>query len=455
MNIPSCLVAALLTLTCTTSQADAGAPPAGTTWWKGNLHTHTLWSDGDDFPETVVAWYKKHGYHFLALSDHNVLSQGPKWVNPRTYRYFRGFGEEKLADYLGRFGDAWVEVREVDAALRARLLPLPATGGHMARRPPDGDMQLGDTLVRLKPLSEYRCLFEEAGRFLLIQSEEITAAFSVHVNAINIIDFIQPPAGEDPEETMRLSVNAVYAQRAATGQPMFPHVNHPNFRWAITGEQLARVEQARFFEVYNGHPQVNNAGDAVHAGLDRMWDIILTLRLAELDLDLLYGLATDDAHNYGVSGTDHAAPGRGWVMVRAAFLTPEHLIKALEAGDFYASTGVTLRDVSFDGRRYAIEIEPEAGVTYRTEFIGTRKGYDRHREPVLGDDGRRLEVTQRYSDDIGKVLAVIEGTRASYELSGDEWYVRARVVSSKPKANPYADDEPWEVAWTQPVRPAK
>ena len=26
-------------------------------WWKGNLHTHTLWSDGDDFPEMRLATY--------------------------------------------------------------------------------------------------------------------------------------------------------------------------------------------------------------------------------------------------------------------------------------------------------------------------------------------------------------------------------------------------------------
>jgi len=45
-------------------------------WWKGNLHTHTLWSDGDDFPEMVVDWYKSRGYDFLALSDHNVLQEG-------------------------------------------------------------------------------------------------------------------------------------------------------------------------------------------------------------------------------------------------------------------------------------------------------------------------------------------------------------------------------------------
>jgi hypothetical protein len=64
-------------------QATNGAPiPKG--WYKGNLHTHTLWSDGDDYPEMVVNWYKSHGYQFLALSDHNILLAGEKWVEVRT-----------------------------------------------------------------------------------------------------------------------------------------------------------------------------------------------------------------------------------------------------------------------------------------------------------------------------------------------------------------------------------
>ena len=53
--------------------------PSPAFWFKGNLHTHTLWSDGDDYPEMVADWYKQNGYHFLGLSDHNVLQQGQRW----------------------------------------------------------------------------------------------------------------------------------------------------------------------------------------------------------------------------------------------------------------------------------------------------------------------------------------------------------------------------------------
>ena len=43
-------------------------------WQKGNLHTHSFWSDGDDFPEMIIDWYKENDYQFIALSDHNTIA---------------------------------------------------------------------------------------------------------------------------------------------------------------------------------------------------------------------------------------------------------------------------------------------------------------------------------------------------------------------------------------------
>ena len=43
-------------------------------WHKGNIHTHTTESDGDADPEKVVRWYRRHGYDFLVLTDHNHLT---------------------------------------------------------------------------------------------------------------------------------------------------------------------------------------------------------------------------------------------------------------------------------------------------------------------------------------------------------------------------------------------
>lgn len=405
--------------------SNLGLAADGPRWWKGNLHTHSLWSDGDDYPEMIVEWYREHGYHFLALSDHNIVLEGQKWIDATN----NAGGVRGLERYVNRFGPDWVEQRRV----------------------------ADKTQVRLKPLGEFRHLFEEPGRFLLMAGEEITdrhLTAPVHINATNLRDFIPAQGGSNVLEVMQNNVRAVLAQRERTGQPMIPHLNHPNFVWGITAEELMRVQGERFFEVYNGHPEVRNQGDAHHASTERMWDIVLTWRLAVLGMEPMFGLATDDSHNYHVQAVGKSNTGRGWVMVRAPFLTPEHLIRALEAGDFYASSGIVLKDLKRAGDTLAIEVEPETGVSYTTQFIGTRRGFDQTNEPRRNAAGEAMRVTHRYSDEVGEVLAEVRGTSASYALKGDELYVRAKIISTKTKANPYVEGEV-EVAWTQPLIPAK
>ena len=53
-------------------------------WYKGNLHTHTINSDGDSPPYDVMAWYKRNGYQFLAITDHNTFTD-PASVDTRTW----------------------------------------------------------------------------------------------------------------------------------------------------------------------------------------------------------------------------------------------------------------------------------------------------------------------------------------------------------------------------------
>ena len=423
----SCSVGRLLLLAffLIATRGCAGTGAAQATWWKGNLHTHSLWSDGDDYPEMIVDWYKQHGYHFLALSDHNILAQGNKWIDATNNKG----GAVALEKLLKRFGTNWVQLRETK----------------------------GRQQVRLKTLTEYRKLFEASGSFLLIQNEEITDKYKskpVHVNATNLRNLIKPQGGNSVREVIENNVNAVFEQHRRTGQPMFPHLNHPNFGWGVTAEDLVPVKNERFFEVYNGHPAVSNEGDAKHASTDRIWDIILTMRLTEFNEGPLYALGVDDSHNYHKQSSSHSNPGRGWVVVRTAQLTAANIVAAMETGDFYASSGVRLKDVRRGKDRYEIEIDPEEGVTYTTQFIGTRKDFDRTSKPLLDEKGEPLPVTRKYSKDIGEVLAEVTGASASYTLKGDEIYVRAQIISSKLKANPYAKGE-FERAWTQPLIPAR
>jgi len=407
---------------------DPVPPDAQPRWWKGNLHTHTFWSDGDDFPEMVAEWYRTHGYNFLALSDHNVLAQGVRW--DKAQRLLATGGPDVIEKYLARFGPAWVERRGAGA----------------------------DAEVRLKPLDEFRALVEERGRFLMIPAEEISdkvGSLPVHINASNIREPLQPVGGRTVSEAITNNLRAVEEQAERAGREILAHLNHPNFQYAVTAHDLAHAVLERHFEVYNGHPAVNQRGDGLRPGVESIWDIANTIRLVDLGAPPLDGIATDDSHHYH-DGRGDARPGRGWVMVRATHLTPESIIRAIKAGDCYASSGVTLRDVRYDAtsRTLRVEVAPEADATYTIDFVGTLRGVDTTGVPLEPGAGGAQAVDRsrhrRYSDRIGETLASISGTEATYTLTGRELYVRAVVTSSLPPESPVWPEQKRQ-AWTQPV----
>jgi hypothetical protein len=396
---------------------------AGPKYWKGNLHTHSFWSDGDDFPEMIADWYREKGYNFLTLSDHNILSEGQRWMEVPD----KSAKSLALEKYRTRFGDAWVEQRTVGSKKQ----------------------------VRLKPLSEFRSLLDVPGKFMMIQGEEVTHRFAkspVHMGAINLRDVIIPLDGDSVKETIQVNHRAVQEQMKKTGKPILVALNHPNWGWGVRAEDMITAEEMRYFEVYNGHPGVKNYGDEIHPSCERLWDIVLALRLGKFKLPLVYGLATDDAHRYHEWGVGKVNPGRGWVMVKAPYLSTEAIIRAMLDGDFYFSTGVTLKDIQRDGKTFRLHIDGAKGVKYKTQFIATLKDAPLDAKPQLDKDGKPLNVTGIYSPQIGKVVAEVEGLAPAYQLTGDELYVRAKVISTRPHPNPYAKGDV-ELAWTQPVVP--
>ncbi|MGV8094634.1 MAG: hypothetical protein AB2L24_22500 [Mangrovibacterium sp.] len=379
-----------------TFQGYAGKKPSQQ-WFKGNLHTHSYWSDGDAFPEMIMDWYKSHGYQFVALSDHNVLAEGEKWKlipkNPLQQQAFE--------DYKAKYGTDWIEFKE----------------------------DTGRVSVKLKTYAEYKPLFEEAGKFLIIPSEEISDGFErkpVHLNAANIQKLIPPQKGNSVSDVIQNNINAVLQQEKETGVPMMVQINHPNFHYAISTEDMVVLHDARFFEVFNGHPSVNNYGDSIHPGTEVMWDRI-NIAFLHAGKPLLFGLATDDSHHYHVFGSKYANAGRGWVMVQADQLTSASLIEAMEKGDFYASTGVTLKEVSLKKDQLKILVDTKPGVKYTIQFIGCRK-----------------------NDQEARLLKETEGGKAVFDLDPDILFVRAKVVSDKLKENPFSEGD-YEVAWCQPV----
>ena len=241
-------------------------------------------------------------------------------------------------------------------------------------------------------------------RFLVVRGNEVstnTGGKPIHVNGLDVTRPIAVDAGPTVADTLQRAIDGV---RAASG---VPHINHPNFGWALTVDDLQTARNYKLFEVYNGHPYVNNQGGGGMPGLEEVWDRLLTSGT------IVYGVATDDAHVFKDPGNPMVAgPGRGWVMVRAPRLEVAALTAALERGDFYASTGVVLDEVTATEKGLAVKVRPDGDSKYRVQFIG--RG--------------------------GQVLSDVSEPSASYMFKGTEAYVRAKVLESNGR-----------VAWVQPV----
>ena len=301
---------------------------AKTRWLKGNIHTHTLESDGDADPRTVVRWYRQHDYDFLVLSDHNHLT---------------------IIDHV--------------------------EGQRRFKRP------------------------------LMVPGEELSIRLSegtipVHINGIGISRMVEPIDAGDVVSTLQANVDAIHQAGGIAS------INHPNYQWAFDHEALKQVVGANLLEIFNGVDVANVDGAPGRPSYEQIWDGVLSAGRA------IFGVATDDSHNYKDFHPGMSNPGRGWVVVQAEELVSEAIVEGLASGNFYASTGVELTDLKSSPEAVSLRIEQQSDFVYTTSFIGRD----------------------------GKTHAETTGLEASYEPTGDECYIRAVVKSSSGGK-----------AWTQPV----
>jgi hypothetical protein len=394
------------------------AQKSGFHWYKGNLHAHTLWSDGAMLPEVLIHWYSSHGYQFLGLSEHNLVADHEGWIVASEAKQRMGDGHACL---------------------------------HSDTCKPTSRIAEGVEQWRLKPLVELRNEFEHSGKFLLLENEEITNDLGpkrIHLTAVNISTSIPPAAEEDPALILDKCLHGIEADSLRQGVPAIGIVNHPNFTWAVDAESLARVRAARFLEIFNGHPYAASRGDTGKRSAVRVWDMANAERVLERGWLPLYGVAGDDTHV--LRGAAEASPGRGWIVVRARRLRPADLVNAMLKGDFYASTGVSLDQCRFDEqhRRLSISVNAAPGVAYQVDFVATK-----HSAHPLDD----VPAAVRWDiPNVGVLVKRVAGPIASYSLVADDAYVRATITASTNPSNPLksnytGDDSQLEQAFTQPV----
>jgi len=140
--------------------------------------------------------------------------------------------------------------------------------------------------------------------------------------------------------------------RRAREAGAFVSIAHPHWSGLSEADALS-IKAAHAVEIYNHGCVVDN---------DRGEGFFTLEQLLNRDRHLNL-IATDDAH---FNTPDHFG---GWVMVKAAENTPELLLAALKAGDFYSSTGPNIHDIRLKGD--SIEVDCSAAATIIVQGRGT------------------------------------------------------------------------------------
>ena len=372
-------------------------------------------------PDMIALWYKENNYNFISFTEHNTLqNDGQKYVEVKPGK---DLTPERLEEIQKRMGPGWVQIIQT------------ASGPRMV----------------LKTHEQLRARFNEPQKFLLISGEEITTARQgPHMTALNLKEAIPPTTGE-PATIIQNYLDAVKNQSKRLGIPIVSHLNHPHYQNGIPAEELMKVRGLRGLEIYSFAAEFYGNVEIGRPRMDRYWDILLSMKQETEPGEPLYAFATDDSHDFYKVHPKKAIPGRAWIVVRANQLEERALAESMLRGDFYASTGVALNDIEVGEKELKISIDQEPGVTYTVQFIGTKIGFDRTSTPAIGEKGEELvNSTRNYSSEIGQVLFETTLNPAVYSFQGNELYVRAFIVSSKPAKYPLQTGEK-EMAWVQPV----
>jgi hypothetical protein len=314
---------------------------AGVEWLKGNTHAHALPSGDSIEPvHSMIRWYRERGYDFLVLTDHNRVSQ-------------------------------------VDIDVVATIQDRVETMARASQLGPDGGVPDAGTTYR-----------PTAGQIVVHDDELIVfAGVELTYNPIactepdpppdggrcrihaNLIGVTARPVGK-LEWANRESLRRVDSYQAALDQAEvlggIMQINHPAWWWGMTADLLLELARrgVTLVEISNVQFQPWNRGDPQHPSIEAMWDAALT---AGVDI---WGIASDDAHDYDeVPGGGKYPAGGGWIVVRAR-RDPTAIFEAIRAGDFYASTGVVLADVEVADGELVVAVADDDPGEHVITFIG-------------------------------------------------------------------------------------
>jgi hypothetical protein len=230
------------------------ATPVALPWLKGSTHVHALPSGDSREPvDGVIRWYRERGYDFIALTDHNRVT-------------------EVAGSTAGQVAVA------TDGLIVLAGVELTYNPGDCEPPPPE-------------PGGKCR----------------------IHVNLLG--PTARPPGRiEWANRASRLRLDSYQAalDRAAEWGGLV-QINHPQWHWGMTAELLTELGRrgVRLVEVANKQFERWNDGDGRHPSIEALWDAALVAGVT------MWAVATDDAHDYDDLARGRYPAGGAWVMVRA------------------------------------------------------------------------------------------------------------------------------------------
>ena len=262
--------------------------------YKANLHSHSVLSDGHMTPEALAEAYRENGYSILAITDHEAPYDHTA-LSRRDFLMLTGY--------------------------EAYIRPSPVCA-----------------IDRFGPEIHLNLLAKDPHNTTFIGYDP------------NFCKYMPPEEAASRKKAGDLGprrYDPVYIQRfidAARANGYLVTYNHPV--WSMEDQETILSYEGCFsLEMFNTGSMVINGMECNQALYDQF------LRRGKK----LWVHGADDNHNAKPLDDPFSDSFGAWAMILAEELSYDAVIRALEQGRFYASTGPTITCLTFDGARVHME----------------------------------------------------------------------------------------------------
>ena len=338
--------------------------PKDGSFYKANLHCHSTFSDGKKTPSELKKMYMDEGYSVVAFSDHNI---------------FVCHNDELTDENFVALNATEINLCETDE--NGTVLPfLDKKSVHLGLIAKDPDN-------RKHPLY-HRTKYGPNDRVKDIVNQEFYEE------------------DEDFERSFTTEcVNA--AIKKAKDRGFFVIYNHPT--WSLNGyEHYSTYEGMDAMEMFNyhnyvvGYPEYN----------PRVYDDLLRQNKR------IFCVSADDNHNGQNPQSRKFDSGWAWTMIKADSLDYSSVTRALVDGQFYASEGPEIYELTFEDGRIHIECSnadrivcnygvrhaelaiDEVGDGIKSADFGMNPDWKYFRITVIGKDGKTACTNAYFADEL-------------------------------------------------------